>query len=71
MLAFSAAIDHVMEFRLRPLWIRLAERSVARPFAWWDRRMRRRAGPPEAESYPAISPRTASTTAGSAEKDSG
>ena len=49
MIAVSAAIDGVMEFRLRPFWIRLAERWIAPPFAWWERRRDRvkRAAAPE------------------------
>lgn len=39
MIGVSLAIDHVMEFRSRSLWLRLAELSIGRPFAWWDRRL--------------------------------
>lgn len=40
MIAVSFAIDEVVEFRLRSLWVKLASRTVARPFAWWDARKR-------------------------------
>ena len=32
------AVDDVMEFRLRPLWRRIAAATVARPFSWWEKR---------------------------------
>jgi len=38
MIAASFAIDHVLEFRLRPFWLKLAARTVARPFARWGQR---------------------------------
>ncbi len=40
-IAVSVAFDDLVEFRLRPFWLRLTRASVARPFAWWDRRMAR------------------------------
>lgn len=43
--AVGFAIDDVMEFRLRPLWKRIATATVARPFAWWEARTGRRAAP--------------------------
>jgi peptidoglycan/LPS O-acetylase OafA/YrhL len=36
MLAVSFALDELLEFRLRKLWIKLAMRTVARPFAWLE-----------------------------------
>ena len=37
MIAVSFAFDDLVEFRLRRLWLALTRRTVARPFAWWDR----------------------------------
>ncbi len=31
-------IDDVMEFRLRAVWRRIAEATVAKPFIWWENR---------------------------------
>lgn len=45
-IAAGFAIDEVMEFRLRPLWKRIAAATVARPFAWWEARTARRAAAP-------------------------
>lgn len=39
LLAF--AIDDVMEFRLRPVWRRIAAATVARPLIWWEGRQAR------------------------------
>lgn len=38
LIAISFVIDDVMEFRLRPLWKRIAAATIARPFAWWEAR---------------------------------
>jgi peptidoglycan/LPS O-acetylase OafA/YrhL len=36
MIAISAAVDDVMEFRLRPLWTRVANATIAAPFRRWE-----------------------------------
>jgi peptidoglycan/LPS O-acetylase OafA/YrhL len=37
LIAISFAIDDIVEFRLRPFWVKLGSHTVARPFAWWER----------------------------------
>jgi peptidoglycan/LPS O-acetylase OafA/YrhL len=49
MITIAFAFDDLLEFRLRPLWIRLASASIARPFAWLEGRL---AGP----AAPAFTP---------------
>jgi len=44
LIALSFAFDDVVEFRLRRFWRKLARRTVARPFAGWDRWMAGRNG---------------------------
>jgi peptidoglycan/LPS O-acetylase OafA/YrhL len=42
MLLASFVVDDVIEFRMRPLWLRLARAAVAIPAGWgWVRRSRR------------------------------
>lgn len=37
-IALAFAIDDIMEFRLRPIWRRIAAGTVARPLIWWEGR---------------------------------
>ena len=47
-IAISFAIDHIIEFRLRPFWLKLSKGTVGWPFAWWERRRAsRRVGAPQ------------------------